>query len=539
MTRGVKMIGKNLTLSFGLNVLYDHASFIIANNDKVGIVGVNGCGKTTLFKIILNEIELNEGKIEYNGIVGYLPQIIELNKQDMTVLDYLLSARPILDIQTKIAELYSKINNTNDEKLKNKILKQIGNLELKLDYYEQYTAENTLMDILENMQIDLEMLDLKLKNLSGGQKSKIAFAALLYSKANILLLDEPTNHLDNSTRTFVINYLKNYDGLVLTISHDVEFLNAIVNKIMHINKSTHKIDVYEGNYDKYQKVSKAIQENQETLLKNQEKEIKKLKDFVLLYSNSSGKRKRIAESREKLLAKKEKELVQLPPALKKINMNFAEVESGSKMPIQLNDITFGYQEPLYRNLSFTINNKEKFLILGENGVGKSTLLKLMVGILKPQSGNINFGLKTKIAYYAQEQENLDLEKTVYDNIYDPEYTENEIYAALGNFLFTSSDFDKKVKYLSPGERARINLAKIMLKKANLLILDEPTNHLDPITQELIALNFKNYNGTLILVSHNLNFVQNIGINRILLLPSGKIVNYYPEVVEYYSKTNSQ
>ena len=308
------MIGKNLTLSFGLNVLYDHASFIIANNDKVGIVGVNGCGKTTLFKIILNEIELNEGKIEYNGIVGYLPQIIELNKQDMTVLDYLLSARPILDIQTKIAELYSKINNTNDEKLKNKILKQIGNLELKLDYYEQYTAENTLMDILENMQIDLEMLDLKLKNLSGGQKSKIAFAALLYSKANILLLDEPTNHLDNSTRTFVINYLKNYDGLVLTISHDVEFLNAIVNKIMHINKSTHKIDVYEGNYDKYQKVSKAIQENQETLLKNQEKEIKKLKDFVLLYSNSSGKRKRIAESREKLLAKKVKELVQLPPA---------------------------------------------------------------------------------------------------------------------------------------------------------------------------------------------------------------------------------
>ena len=533
------MIGKNLTLSFGLNIVYDHTDFLIQNDQKVGIVGVNGCGKTTLFKVILKEIELNEGKIECNGIIGYLPQVIELDKQDMIVLDYLLSARPILKIQTEISELYSKINAITDDKTKNKILKKIGHLESKLDYYEQYTAENTLMEIVENMHIDLDLLDLKLKNLSGGQKSKIAFAALLYSKANILLLDEPTNHLDNVTREYVINYLKNYQGMVLIISHDIEFLNAIVTKIMHIDKSIHKIKMYDGNYDKYIKVSEAIKENQETLIKNQEKEIKKLKDFVLQYSNSSGKRKRIAESREKLLAKKEKELVKRPPSLKKINMHLSGVEDGSKMPLQVNNLTFGYDEPLYKNLSFTINNKERFLILGENGVGKSTLLKLIIGSLTPQNGNINFGIKTKYAYYAQEQENLDLEKTVYENINDSRYSEKEIYASLGNFLFTENEFNKKVKYLSPGERARINLAKIMLEKANLLILDEPTNHLDPITQELIAQNFKNYNGTIILVSHNLNFVNNIGINRILLLPSGKIVNYYPDVVEYYSKVNVQ
>ena len=533
------MIGKNLTLSFGLNVIYDHTDFLIQNNQKVGIVGVNGCGKTTLFKVILNEIELNEGKIEYSGIIGYLPQVIEMDKQEMTVLDYLLSVRPISKIQTEISELYSQINSITDDKVKNKILKKIGNLESKLDYYEQYTAENTLMEIVENMQIDLELLDLKLKNLSGGQKSKVAFAALLYSKANILLLDEPTNHLDNITREYVINYLKNYEGMILIISHDVEFLNAIVTKIMHIDKANHKIMMYDGNYDKYKKVSEAIRENQETLIQNQEKEIKKLKDFVLQYSNSSGKRKRIAESREKLLAKKEKELIKRPPSLKKINMHFNEVEEGSKMPLQVNNLTFGYTELLYKNLSFTINNKEKFLILGENGVGKSTLLKLIIGELKPQAGNIDFGVKTKYAYYAQEQENLNLEKTVYENVYDSRYNEKEIYASLGNFLFTENEFNKKVKYLSPGERARINLAKIMLEKANLLILDEPTNHLDPITQELIAQNFKNYNGTIILVSHNLNFVNNIGINRILLLPSGKIVNYYPDVVEYYSKVNVQ
>lgn len=533
------MIGKNLSLKFGLNPVYEHAEFLIQNDQKVGIVGVNGCGKTTLFKVILKQIELDEGVIEYNGSVGYLPQVIELDKQDMTVLDYLLSARPILDIQNKIVELYGEINNITDDKTKNKILKKIGHLESKLDYYEQYTAENTLMEIVENMHIDFDLLDLKLKNLSGGQKSKIAFAALLYSKSNILLLDEPTNHLDNATREYIIDYLKNYRGMVLIISHDIEFLNAIVTKIMHIDKATHKITIYDGNYDKYKKVSEALKVNQETLIKNQEKEIKKLKDFVLLYSNSSGKRKRIAESREKLLAKKEKEMIKRPPDLKKINMQFSDIEEGSKMPLQVNNLTFGYLEPLYKNLSFTINNKERFLILGENGVGKSTLLKLIIGKLMPQSGNINFGIKTKYAYYAQEQENLDLEKTVYENIYDARYTEKEIYASLGNFLFTENEFNKKVKYLSPGERARINLAKIMLEKANLLILDEPTNHLDPITQELIAKNFKEYNGTIILVSHNLNFVNNIGINRILLLPSGKIVNYYPDVVEYYSKVNVQ
>lgn len=533
------MIGNNLTLSFGLNVIYDHANFLVQDNQKVGIVGVNGCGKTTLFKVILKEIELNEGTITYNGLIGYLPQTIELESQEMNVLDYLLSARPIAKIEQEISLLYEKVILIASEKEKDRILKKIGKLETMLDYYERYTAENTLMEIVENMQIQSELLDLKLKNLSGGQKSKIAFAALLYSKANILLLDEPTNHLDNSTRQYVIDYLKNYQGMVFIISHDIEFLNAIVTKIMHIDKSTHKINVYDGNYDKYIKVSTSLLENQETLLKNQEKEIKKLRDFVLLYSNSSGKRKRIAESREKLLAKKEKELVKIPPSLKKINMHYTNVESGSKIPLQVNNLTFGYDKLLYKDLSFTINDKEKFLILGENGVGKSTLLKLIIGQLEPENGSISLGIKNKIAYYAQEQENLDLEKTVYENMVAPEYSSKQIYGVLGDFLFTENEFDKKVKYLSPGERARINLAKIRLSNANLLILDEPTNHLDPITQELVAKNFKEYNGTLILVSHNLNFVNNIGINRILLLPSGKIVNYYQDIVEFYSKANVQ
>lgn len=533
------MIGKDLCLKFGLSVIYDHADFLIQSDDKVGVVGVNGCGKTTLFKVILNRQELDEGKIEYSGLVGYLPQVIEIENEDETVLDYLLKARPIAQIKNDIADLYNEILEVNSEKEKNKILKQIGTLESKLDYYDQYNSENILMEIIENMHISDEMLDLKLVNLSGGQKSKIAFAALLYSKANILLLDEPTNHLDNNTRDYIIDYLKNYKGTVLIISHDIDFLNAVVTSIMHIDAATHKIRLYKGNYDNFLKVSKALNEARDNLINKEENEIKKLREFVLQYSNSSGKRKRIAESREKLLAKKEAERTIKPPDLKRVRVNLRVKNEGSKIPVQVNNLTFGYTNNLYTNLSFLVNNKERFLILGINGVGKSTLLKLIMGYLEPREGSISFGSKTTIAYYAQEQENLDLEKTVFENVKTDEYLDSEVYAVLGNFLFSENEFNKKVKYLSPGERARINLAKVILTRANLLILDEPTNHLDPITQELIAKNFKNYDGTMIIVSHNLNFVDSIGINRILLLPTGKIVNYYKDVVEYYSKENSK
>ena len=228
-------------------------------------------------------------------------------------------------------------------------------------------------------------------------------------------------------------------------------------------------------------------------------------------------------------------MIEPPKTAKHVNIHLNPVNEGSKIPLQVECLTFGYNKNLFENLSFTINNKERFLILGENGVGKSTLLKLIMNYLKPRNGIIKFGSKTKIAYYAQEQENLDLEKTVLENMASPLYKEREIYQALGDFLFTNLEFNHKIKYLSPGERARINLAKIILTKANLLLLDEPTNHLDPITQTLIAKNFKEYDGTIILVSHNKNFIENIGINRILLLPSGKIINYKEEVLDDYCK----
>ena len=535
------MYGEHMNLKFHLETIYDDASFRIENKDKVGVVGVNGAGKTTLFKVILKKEELNQGKIVVprNTRIGYLPQEIVLEDKDITVFDYLLSARPIEKLNKKLEQLYIDVA-IAEGKEQDKLLKEISKTQEKLEYYDCYEAESILFTIISNMNIDSELLDMKLNDLSGGQKSKIAFAHLLYSAPEIMLLDEPTNHLDTTTRDYITNYLKNYKGMVLIISHDVSFLNAIVNKIMHIDKVSHKIEMYRGNYSDYLKKSTKQKELKERLIEQQEKEVAKLREFVLQYSNSSGKRKRIAESREKLLAKKEKEMLERDKTYKRVKLRLQPEKKGSKIPLKVNNISFGYpnSKELIHNLSFLISKKERFLIVGENGVGKSTLLKLLVGKLKPLEGNIWYGSKTDMAYYAQEQETLDLDKTVLENVENQSYTEKELRTILGSFLFHGDDVFKKVAVLSPGEKARIALCQVMLKRANLLLLDEPTNHLDPETQELIGENFKNYEGGIILVSHNPSFVEAIGIDRMLILPQGKITNYSKELLEYYYQLNT-
>lgn len=533
------MRGDHLNLSFGINEIYKDANFLLNENDKVGIVGVNGAGKSTLFHVILGNIKLDSGKIiiPKNKKIGYLPQEI-VTSSDITVLDYLLEARPIKRLEQKLVKLYEDVANSC-EKEQSKILKEIAKTQDLLDYYDCYNAENILFEIIDNMHIAYELLDLKMTDLSGGQKSKIAFAHLLYSKASILLLDEPTNHLDVDTRDYVTNYLKNYQGTILVISHDIDFLNKIINKVMYIDKANKNISVYNGDYNDYLKKSAMLKENKERLIVRQEKEQEKLRNIVLQYSNSSGKRKRMAQSREKLLNKKMQNNIVRDKEYKSVKFNVKPLREGSKVPLKVNNITFGYDKLLISDLSFVINNRERFLIVGENGVGKTTLLKLLMGILNVQSGVISYGSKTDIAYYAQEQESLDLEKSVLENVDDSLYSEKELRTMLGSFLFFDDDVFKKVSVLSPGEKARLSLLKVMLKKANLLLLDEPTNHLDPETQKIIGQNFADYEGTIILVSHNKNFVNQIGIDRMLILPSGKITNYSDELLDYYYEINNK
>lgn len=530
---------ENLCMSFGTQVIFDNVSFQINNNDKVGIIGVNGAGKSTLFNILLGNLTPDSGNITLDTKInlGYLPQVImeDASSEDETVFDYLLEGRPIKKLKEELTNLYDIIANTQNEYELKKYYKKINRINELLEYYDEYNAESILLKIISGMQIDDNLLDLKLKNISGGQKSKVAFAKLLYSNPEIMLLDEPTNHLDLDTKDYIINYLKNYHGIILVISHDVEFLNAVTKKTLYVDKIKHNVEIYNGNYEKYMKIKSERDLAKQRLYEKQQREEEKLKGIIAKYIRGNEKKANIAKDRIKKLEKLETQKIELEKKNKYTKFNMKINRPSYSIPIKCNNLTFGYDEEnlLYENLNFDLTRGEKLLVVGENGIGKTTLLRLIMGYLTPIEGSIEITDKTDIAYYAQEHEILDNNKTILENFANFGLADYEIRRMLGSFLFSGDDIFKKVEVLSPGERSRVALAKISLTGANTLLLDEPTNHLDPMTQLIISDTFKNYEGTMLVVSHNLDFVDNLNINRMLLLPSGRITYYDRDIVMHY------
>ncbi len=536
---------KNLTMTFGTQEIFDDINLQIKEKEKVGIIGVNGAGKSTFFKLILGKLEPDRGKIilKPGTRIGFLPQVIsdEIPSMEISVFDYLLDGRPIKKLEKELSEAYTEASIESDEKKLKIIMKKIGKLQEKLEYYEVYNAENILLKIVTGMNIDSDLLDMKLCDLSGGQKSKIAFARLLYSNPEILLLDEPTNHLDNDSKDYIIQYLKHYNGTVLVISHDIEFLDQVTTQTLYVDKITHKMELFPGNYEKYIKIRNERLKTQERIYDKQIKEEEKLKRIIAKYIGGNEKKARIAKDRQKKLARLEENKITLEKKQKVTHFKIKINHQSGIIPLKCENLTFGYNENhlLINDLTFDLSRGEKFLIVGENGVGKSTLLKLIMGYLKPLSGELQLNDKTELGYYAQEHELLDNEKIILENFSEFSLSTKEIRSFLGNFLFSGDDVYKKVAYLSPGERSRVALAKLALTGANLLILDEPTNHLDPQTQEIIAQTFKDYEGTMLVVSHNVDFVDNLGIERMLMLPSGEIKYYDKDTVLYYQELNNQ
>lgn len=530
---------ENLYMSFGTQVIFDNVSFQINNNDKVGIIGVNGAGKSTLFNILLGNITPDAGNITLNTKInlGYLPQVImdDASNEEETVFEYLLEGRPIKKLKEELNSLYETIANLDNEYELKKYYKKINRVSELLEYYDEYNAEGSLLKIISGMNIDDNLLDLKLKNISGGQKSKVAFARLLYSNPEIMLLDEPTNHLDLDTKDYIINYLKNYHGIILVISHDIEFLNEVTKKTLYVDKIKHNVEMYNGNYEKYIKIKNEKDLAKKRLYERQQKEEEKLKGIIAKYIRGNEKKANIAKDRIKKLEKLESEKVELEKKNKYTKFNMKINRPSYSIPIKCYNLTFGYDEEnlLYENLNFDLSRGEKLLVVGENGIGKTTLLRLIMGYLTPLEGNIEITPKTDIAYYAQEHEILEQNKTILENFANFGLADYEIRRMLGGFLFSGDDIFKKVEVLSPGERSRVALAKISLTGANTLLLDEPTNHLDPMTQLIISDTFKNYEGTMLVVSHNLDFVDNLNINRMLLLPSGRITYYDRDIVMHY------
>ena len=544
------MKAEHLSLHFGATPLYNDCSFHFEDTDKVGVVGVNGSGKSTLFKIILGIEKLDEGNIELPGMrLGYLPQEIKINKShdETTVWQYIAAARPVDDLQEQLNGEYEKLAKYPESQA---IMNRIMKLQDLIDSYDVANFDYELLKIVEKMNLQ-SLIDMPMKNLSGGQKSKVAFARVLFENAGLLLLDEPTNHLDVETKEFVANYLRNYRGMVLVISHDVEFLDTVTNKTLFLNKTTHKMKAYNGNYTTFRRQYAEEKAEQDRRITEQEREIKRIQEFVERARNAKRSNTALIRQghvREKMLDRKMAELEVREQEYQRVALNVSPNKQSGKTPLEVQNLTFHYDDkaPLFEKLSFMLTRGEKFLIVGENGIGKSTLLKLIVGELKPDEGSIIFSQNTTVAYYAQELEILNEKETILDNVKSYDYTDTEMRSMLANFLFHGDDINKKVSVLSPGEKARVALCKILSKRANLIILDEPTNHFDPETQKVIGENFRDYDGTIVMVSHNPSFVEQVGITRMLVLPShepnkpalGIVKNYSREQLEYYYYLNS-
>lgn len=537
------LIVKNLEKSFDGNIIFKNLNFSIQDGEKAAVVGLNGAGKSTLFRILLNQIDSDSGEFYMGNSprVGWMPQTIdELNlPDDVIVYDFLRSGRPLANIEQSMAEIYAKMADGDDSE---ELLQQLGVYQSEFEYWDGYTAESELETMIDQMGVDRQNLNKKLGELSGGQKSKISFIRTLYSRPNVLFLDEPTNHLDAASREWMTNYLVATDASVIFISHDEDFINKVADKTLYLDAMMHTGTLYGFGYKRFLRTLAETNESLERQLQKQMREINRIQAFVDSQRGKSGKAKRQAQSREKMLDKMRQNLVVAPMEKKDIDLELSPNREADILPITVENLNFSYvaNKKVIKNLTFSLNRGEKFLIVGENGAGKSTLLKLLYKILKPDSGIVRIGKKTDLGYYAQEYETLNPNITILENASSvTNISTSKLRSVLNHFNFVGDKVKQSVKTMSPGERSRLELAKLCMGGANVLLLDEPTNHLDVATKKTIAQSFSEYGGTLIIVSHDLEFLKHVGIDRMLMLPSGRLQFFDENIVRRYMEQEKQ
>lgn len=526
----------NISKSFGTDIIIKSCSFNIEDHEKAAIVGINGAGKSTLLKIITGEEPADTGIVTLakDKTLGYLAQQQDL-QSDRSIYDELLSVKQyILDMESELRRIEAAMNNASGDELES-LMNRYTNLNHEFEMNNGYAYKSEITGVLKGLGFAEEDFALHVNTLSGGQKTRVSLGKLLLSKPDIIMLDEPTNHLDMDSISWLENYLLNYSGAVLIVAHDRYFLDKIVSKIIEIDNGD--CTVFSGNYTDYASKKAILRNmklkeylNQQRDIKHQEEVIAKLKQF-----NREKSIKR-AESREKMLDKIE--VVDKPVELNaKMNIKLEpSVVSGNDV-LTVTDLTKSFDgNTLFNNINFEIKRGERVALIGNNGTGKTTILKLINGIIQPDSGSIYLGAKVAIGYYDQEHHVLDPDKTLFQEIQDayPDLNNTQIRNTLAAFLFTDDDVFKYIRDLSGGERGRVSLAKLMLSNANLLILDEPTNHLDIVSKEILENALNSYTGTVLYVSHDRYFI-NATATRIIELTNQSIVNYIGNYDYYLEK----
>lgn len=522
--------------AFLSEVVLSDISFHINEHEKAAIVGTNGSGKSTLLKIIMNQLAADSGEVilSKDTTVGYLAQNQEYDSQ-LTLLEEMQSAKPeILQLEKRLAELSEKMNEAQGDELQ-QYIKQFDTTQHRFEQLNGYAYRSELVGVLKGLGFENEDFQKSISSLSGGEKTRVALAKMLLTAPDLIILDEPTNHLDMNAIHWLETYLAQYRGAVLIVAHDRYFLDKIVTKIIEIRQT--KGMVYSGNYTAYSQKRQAILEtqrkhylNHQAEIKHQEEVIAKLRQF-----NREKSIKR-AESREKQLEKIERIEKPMEENTEMKLLFTPRLQSGNDV-LSVKNLSKSFDTTtLFDGISFELKRGEHVAIIGDNGTGKTTLLKIINELLPPDSGSFTLGTNVEIGYYDQEHHVLHMEKTIFEEIQDeyPHMTNTEIRNLLAAFLFTGDDVFKQVKSLSGGERGRVSLAKLMLSDANFLILDEPTNHLDIDSKGILENAINQYEGTVLYVSHDRYFI-NTTAHRILDLNKHQLLNYIGNYDYYLEK----
>ena len=526
----------NISKSFGSNEIIKDANFLVNEHEKVAIVGINGAGKTTLLKILTGEERADSGNVilAKDAKLGYLRQINNVDST-LSIIDELYTViEHILNMEKRMLEMQEQMQHLSGEELE-ALYSSYTALTHSYELMDGYAAKSKVIGILKGLGFDENDFERKINTLSGGQKTRVFLAKLLLEEPDIILLDEPTNHLDLRSIEWLESYLLNYKGAVIIVSHDRYFLDKIVSKVIDIENA--EVQMYSGNYSDFSAKKQMLLDakmkeylNQQQEIKHQEAVITKLKQF-----NREKSIKR-AESRQKQLEKIDR--VEAPVThIENMKLSLDISKESGKDVLTVHDLSKSFDEKhLFSNINFEIKRGERVAIIGDNGTGKTTLLKIINGLLSPDTGEVIYGSNVSIAYYDQEHQVLHMDKTLFDEISDtyPEMNNTQIRNILAAFLFTGEDVFKKIGDLSGGERGRVSLVKLMLSKANFLLLDEPTNHLDILSKDVLESALNSFPGTICYVSHDRYFINKTA-TRILDLKGNRLLNYIGNYDYYIEK----
>ena len=527
--------GHDLEKQFGANTLFKNVNFSIDANARIGLIGPNGVGKTTLLKIMTGEEEATHGDftINKNIDVGYIAQENGLN-ESKTIWEEMLSVfTSLINMSKKITSLQQDIAANPKQ---NDLLKQYDQLQFNFEQQGGYTYQADIKSILNGFNFPEATWSKKIASLSGGEKTRLSFVKLLLRKPALLLLDEPTNYLDLDTLDWLESYLKNYSGAILVVSHDQYFLDNLATQIFELQFG--KLTVFKGNYSAYVAERQLRDRQQEEAYEKQQEQIKKDEEFIQKNIVRAKTTKR-AQSRRKQLEKMDR--ITPPKHKNKVRINFQSERPSGKEVLILRDLTIGYPtKTMVHDISLQINKGDRVAVIGQNGIGKSTLLKTVMKELKPKKGSIKYGASLDIGYYDQELQGLDPTKTVIDTVWDRHKTmpEKDVRSILASFLFTAKDIDKTVGQLSGGQKARLTLTVLSLEHNNFLLMDEPTNHLDLEAKEVLEKALQDFDGTLLFVSHDRYFINQLA-NKIVEIKDSTAQVYEGDYSYYLDEKNKQ